>query len=40
VDEQAGGMLDEVYHGTWFNKSRRIEAIKVLTARSSERAVS
>lgn len=27
LDEQTGQMLDEVYHGTWFNESRRVESI-------------
>ncbi|MEU8890353.1 hypothetical protein [Streptomyces sp. NPDC048442] len=28
LDDATGGMLDEVYHGGWFNEHRRIEAIK------------
>ena len=30
--EQDGQMLDEVYHGDWFNEHRRIEGIKAHTA--------
>jgi hypothetical protein len=32
LDDEKGGMLDEVYHGTWFNESRRIESIKAHAA--------
>jgi hypothetical protein len=32
LDEQAGQRLDEVYHGTWFNETRRIESIKAHAA--------
>lgn len=32
LDDEQGGMLDEVYHSTWFNESRRIESIKAHTA--------
>ncbi|HEY2578080.1 MAG TPA: hypothetical protein VGI74_17395 [Streptosporangiaceae bacterium] len=32
MDEQQGGMLDEVYHSTWFNESRRIESVKAHAA--------
>lgn len=27
LDDDAGQQLDEVYHGTWFNESRRVESI-------------
>lgn len=27
LDDEAGQALDEVYHGTWFNESRRVESI-------------
>ena len=27
LDDQAGGALDEVYHSTWFNESRRLESV-------------
>lgn len=27
LDDEAGEALDEVYHGTWFNESRRVESI-------------
>jgi hypothetical protein len=30
--EEAGQMLDEVYHGTWFNEARRVESIKAHAA--------
>ena len=30
--DEMGGMLDEVYHGGWFNEHRRIESIKAHTA--------
>ncbi|MBB5933994.1 hypothetical protein [Streptomyces zagrosensis] len=30
--EEDGQMLDEVYHGSWFNEHRRIEGIKAHTA--------
>lgn len=32
LDEATGGMLDEVYHSTWFNESRRVESIKAHAA--------
>ncbi|WP_248962078.1 hypothetical protein [Sphaerisporangium perillae] len=32
LDDADGGMLDEVYHGTWFNEYRRIESIKAHAA--------
>ncbi|WP_326649476.1 MULTISPECIES: hypothetical protein [unclassified Streptomyces] len=32
LDDETGGMLDEVYHGGWFNEHRRIEAIKAHSA--------
>ncbi|MEU6001631.1 hypothetical protein ABZ837_27915 [Streptomyces sp. NPDC047197] len=32
LDDKTGGMLDEVYHGGWFNEHRRIEAIKAHAA--------
>jgi hypothetical protein len=32
LDEDAGQQLDEVYHGTWFNETRRIESIKAHAA--------
>jgi hypothetical protein len=32
LDEAEGQMLDEVYHGGWFNEHRRIEGIKAHTA--------
>lgn len=32
LDEETGGMLDEVYHGGWFNEHRRIESIKAHAA--------
>jgi hypothetical protein len=32
LSETEGQMLDEVYHGGWFNEYRRIEAIKAHTA--------
>jgi hypothetical protein len=32
LDEEMGGMLDEVYHSTWFNESRRVESIKAHAA--------
>lgn len=32
LDERAGGMLDEVYHSTWFNESRRLESVKAHAA--------
>jgi hypothetical protein len=28
LDDAAGRMLDEAYHGTWFNESRRVESVK------------
>ncbi len=27
LDDEAGGTLDEVYHSTWFNESRRLESV-------------
>nr|WP_202466626.1 hypothetical protein [Streptomyces sp. SID4951] len=32
LDEEMGGLLDEVYHGGWFNEHRRIESIKAHAA--------
>ena len=32
LDEEAGEVIDEAYHGTWFNESRRIEAVKAHAA--------
>ncbi|MEV5709718.1 hypothetical protein [Actinoallomurus sp. NPDC052274] len=32
LDDTEGGMLDEVYHGGWFNEHRRIESIKAHAA--------
>ncbi|MER7997477.1 hypothetical protein [Streptomyces sp. NPDC095613] len=32
LDDEVGGMLDEVYHGGWFNEHRRIESVKVHAA--------
>ncbi|AXG82684.1 hypothetical protein [Streptomyces paludis] len=32
LSEEDGQMLDEVYHGAWFNEHRRIEGIKAHTA--------
>ncbi|MFB6441718.1 hypothetical protein ACFCVY_33920 [Streptomyces sp. NPDC056411] len=32
LEDETGGMLDEVYHGGWFNEHRRIEAIKAHAA--------
>jgi hypothetical protein len=32
LDEQAGQVIDEAYHGTWFNESRRIESVKAHAA--------
>ena len=32
LDDAIGGMLDEVYHSTWFNESRRVESIKAHAA--------
>lgn len=32
LDEITGGMIDEVYHSTWFNESRRIESVLAHTA--------
>ncbi|MGW8329826.1 hypothetical protein ACWGLE_18205 [Streptomyces sp. NPDC055897] len=32
LDDGTGGMLDEVYHGGWFNEHRRIESIKAHAA--------
>lgn len=32
LSEQAGQRIDEVYHGTWFNESRRVESVKAHAA--------
>ncbi|WP_435187282.1 hypothetical protein [Streptomyces sp. bgisy126] len=32
LDDSTGAMLDEVYHGGWFNEHRRLESIKAHTA--------
>ncbi|QCX79880.1 hypothetical protein C9F11_31455 [Streptomyces sp. YIM 121038] len=32
LDEETGCLLDEVYHGGWFNEHRRIESIKAHAA--------
>jgi hypothetical protein len=32
LDDERGEMLDEVYHSTWFNESRRIESVKAHAA--------
>jgi hypothetical protein len=32
LDDEMGGMLDEVYHGGWFNEHRRIESIEAHAA--------
>ncbi|MER5887863.1 hypothetical protein ABT160_28940 [Streptomyces sp. NPDC001941] len=32
LDDETGAMLDEVYHGGWFNEHRRIESIKAHAA--------
>ncbi|MGH8900068.1 MAG: hypothetical protein ACRDZ4_24310 [Egibacteraceae bacterium] len=32
LDDTTGAMLDEVYHSTWFNESRRVESIKAHAA--------
>jgi hypothetical protein len=32
LDDDAGAMLDEVYHATWFNESRRIESVRAHVA--------
>ncbi|WP_262701831.1 MULTISPECIES: hypothetical protein [Streptomyces] len=32
LDDEMGGLLDEVYHGGWFNEHRRIESIKANAA--------
>ncbi|MEU1624185.1 hypothetical protein ABZ746_02335 [Streptomyces sp. NPDC020096] len=32
LSHERGGMLDEVYHGGWFNEHRRIESIKAHAA--------
>jgi hypothetical protein len=32
LDEETGGLLDEVYHSTWFNESRRVESVKAHAA--------
>ncbi len=32
LDDETGAMLDEVYHGGWFNERRRIEPVKAHAA--------
>jgi hypothetical protein len=32
LTDRAGEMVDEVYHGTWFNEARRLEALKANAA--------
>ncbi|MFC4560313.1 hypothetical protein ACFO4E_00430 [Nocardiopsis mangrovi] len=32
LDEKTVGLLDEVYHGGWFNENRRIESVKAHAA--------
>src|SRR5258708_1338940 len=32
LDERAGRLLDELYHGGWFNEPRRIESVKAHAA--------
>jgi hypothetical protein len=32
LDERIGQVIDEAYHGTWFNESRRIESVKAHAA--------
>jgi hypothetical protein len=32
LDEEAGRLLDELYHGGWFNEPRRIESVKAHAA--------
>jgi hypothetical protein len=32
LDDAAGSVLDEVYHSTWFNESRRVESVLAHTA--------
>lgn len=32
LDDTEGQMLDEVYHGTWFNEHRRLESVKAHAA--------
>ena len=32
LTDEAGQAIDEAYHGTWFNESRRIEAVKAHAA--------
>ncbi|WP_344971734.1 hypothetical protein [Salinactinospora qingdaonensis] len=32
LDERTVGLLDEVYHGGWFNENRRIESVKAHAA--------
>jgi hypothetical protein len=32
LSDQAGQLIDEVYHGTWFNETRRIESVKAHAA--------
>ena len=32
LSEGEAGMLDELYHGTWFNEARRVEAVKANAA--------
>jgi hypothetical protein len=32
LDDKTGDMIDEVYHGAWFNETRRLEAVKANAA--------
>jgi hypothetical protein len=32
LNEEAGQVIDEAYHGTWFNEPRRIESVKAHAA--------
>jgi hypothetical protein len=32
LDDEAGQQIDEVYHGTWFDETRRVESIKAHAA--------
>ncbi|MEV0124965.1 hypothetical protein AB0I16_26100 [Streptomyces sp. NPDC050703] len=32
LDDDMGGLMDEIYHGGWFNEHRRIESIKAHAA--------
>lgn len=32
LSDQAGQLIDEAYHGTWFNETRRIESVKAHAA--------